>query len=113
MNTQALARATAIGTALQVAMVLAGHFIPALRDPGFAIGGMAFSALAGWLYGRSTRAGWADNLIGGAIAGGFSALVGIGVSVMLGDVPASLLLLGTSASVATGIIGAALAKLRR
>lgn len=113
MNAQALARAAAIGTALQVAMVVAGHLVPALRDPGFAIGGMAFSAVAGWLYGRSARAGWGDGIAGGAIAGGIGAFVGIGVSVLLGDVPASLLVLGTGASVATGIIGAGLTRLRR
>jgi hypothetical protein len=113
MNSQALIRATAIGTGLQVAMVVAGHLVPALREPGFAIGGMGFSAAAGWLYGRSARAGWGDNIIGGAIAGGASAFAGIGVSVLLGDVPASLLVLGTGASVAAGIIGAGLEKLRR
>lgn len=113
MNIRALTRATAIGTGLQVAMVVAGHLVPALRDPGFAIGGMAFSAVAGWLYARSAGAGWGDSLSGGAIAGGISAFAAIGVSVLLGDVPASLLVLGTGASVATGIIGAGLARLRR
>lgn len=106
-----LVRATAIGTALQVAMVVAGHFVPALRDPGFAIGGMGLSALAGWLSARS--ASLAATLGGGAVAGGVCALLGIGVSVLLGDVPPSLLLLGTAASTVTGVIGAGLARWRR
>lgn len=112
MDTSALIRATMIGTALQVLMVVAGHFVPALRDPGFAIGGMGLSALAGWLYARAApAAGWGSALGGGAIAGGVSALLGIAVSVLLGDVPASLLALGTVASAATGIGGAVLARL--
>jgi hypothetical protein len=108
-----LARATAIGTALQVAMVVAGHFVPALRDPGFAIGGMGLSALAGWLSARPAPAGPGRALGGEAIAGGVCALLGIGVSVALGDVPPSLLLLGTTASTVTGVIGAGLAHWRR
>jgi hypothetical protein len=106
-----LVRATAIGTALQVAMVVAGHFVPALRDPGFAIVGMGLSAVAGWL--SLGPAGLAATLGGGALAGGVCAALGIAVSVLLGDVPASLLLLGTAASTVTGAIGAGLAYWRR
>ncbi|MEY2882612.1 MAG: hypothetical protein RL490_336 [Pseudomonadota bacterium] len=47
MATNRIMRAAVIGTVLQVAMVVAGHVLPALRDPGFAIGGMGLSALAG------------------------------------------------------------------
>ncbi|MFZ4687824.1 MAG: hypothetical protein ACOYLS_01170 [Polymorphobacter sp.] len=113
MNIQALIRATGIGTALQVGMVVAGHFAPVLQDPGFAIGGMGFSAVAGWLYARAAPGGWGPALGGGAIAGGVCALLGIAVSVLLGDVPASLLALGTAGSVVTGVAGAALAQILR
>lgn len=105
-----LSRATLIGTALQLAMVVLGHLVPALRDPGFALGGMGFSALAGWLYARSAGAGWGASLGGGAVAGGVCAVIGIGVSVALGDVPVGLLGLGTLSSVITGVIGAAIAR---
>lgn len=108
-----LLRATAIGTALQVAMVVAGHFVPALRDPGFAIGGMGLSAVAGWLSARPAAAGLGRALGGGAITGGVCALIGIGVSVALGDVPASLLLMGTGGSTVAGVFGAGLAWWRR
>lgn len=111
MDRNALIRATGIGTALQVLMVVAGHFVPALQDPGFAIGGMGLSAVAGWLYARAAAGGWGQALGGGAVAGGVSALLGIAVSVLLGDVPASLLGLGTVGSAATGAGGAVLARL--
>lgn len=113
MNTRTLLIATLVGIGLQVALVVAGHVIRVLQDPGFAIGGMAFSAVAGWLYARMTGAAWRETLLGGAVAGGVCAAVGIAVSAALGDVPFSLLLLGTTASVATGMGGAALAKLVR
>ncbi len=114
MDRAALLRATTIGTVLQVAMVIAGHYLPVLRDPGFAIGGMGLSALAGWLYARAApRGNWAPALGGGAIAGGVCALIGIAVSVLFGDVPASLLALGTVGSAATGAGGAVLARLLR
>ena len=113
MKTRTLLIATLVGIALQVGLVLAGHVVRALQDPGFAIGGMAFSAVAGWIYARMARGNWQDTVIGGAIAGGVCAAVGITVSAALGDVPFSLLALGTAGSVATGIVGAVFARLLR
>lgn len=113
MKAKTLIIATMVGISLQVALVVAGHVVRALQDPGFAIGGMAFSAVAGWLYARMAGGTWGDTLIGGAIAGGVCAAVGIFVSAALGDVPFMLLMLGTTASVATGIIGAVIGKLLR
>jgi hypothetical protein len=95
--------ATAIGTALQLAMVIAGHFVPAVAAL-FAIGGMAISAVAGALYGRHAAA-LGDGALGGAIAGGVCALIGIAVSCALGDVDAMVLVFGTLASAVTGLIG--------
>ncbi len=54
MNMRALIVATVIGTALQVAMVFAGHFIPAVANL-FAIGGILISLVAGLLYARAAR----------------------------------------------------------
>lgn len=113
MKARTLIIATLVGVGLQVAMVVAGHVIRALQDPGFAIGGMAFSAVAGWLYARMAGGNWGDTAIGGAIAGGVCAAVGIAVSASLGDVPWTLLAMGTAGSIVTGIIGAAIGKLLR
>jgi hypothetical protein len=113
MKLRTLMIATLVGIGLQVALVAAGHIIRVLQDPGFAIGGMAFSAMAGWLYARVARGDWRDTIIGGATAGGVSAAIGIAVSAALGDVPFSLLFFGTAASIATGIGGATLAKILR
>jgi hypothetical protein len=99
-----LLKATVIGTVLQIAMVVAGHSNASVAGL-FAIGGMGISLLAGLLYGawsgtpKAVSAGW------GAIAGGVCALLGIAVSWMLGDVPVSLLALGTLSSTVTGAIG--------
>lgn len=100
----ALSRAIVVGTVLQLAMVLSGHWVPAIAA-GFAVGGMAISFLAGWL-----AAAWALHrgmaaARGGAIAGGVCALIGILVSWLLGDVTAAVLALGTLSSAVTGALG--------
>jgi hypothetical protein len=111
MNRNALLIAMAVGVALQLAMVIFGHFAPAFRQVGFAVGGMGFSLIAGVIEARLARSGgWGTALMGGAIAGGVCAFVGIGVSAALGDVPPSLLILGSASSVVTGAIGGAIGK---
>jgi hypothetical protein len=106
-----LARATAIGTAAQIAMVVAGHFVPAVAGL-FAIGGMGISAVAGWAAMKGQAASLAAAAGQGAVAGGVSAAIGIAVSVALGDVPASLLAVGTAGSALTGLIGGVIGRRR-
>lgn len=107
MNSRAVLLATIVGAVLQIAMVLAGHSNPAVANL-FAIGGMGFSLVAGLavaVFSRRTTSSAASLAAGGAIAGGACALIGIFVSYLLGDVPGSLLALGTASSVVTGAIG--------
>lgn len=104
-----LRSATLIGTVLQLAMVIAGHFIEAIALYGFALGGMAISLVAGSIYGRGT-AGWSGAVLGGALAGGLCAIVGIAVSVLLGDTAAAILVFGTAGSAVAGVIGGAIGK---
>ncbi len=93
----------AVGTALQIAMVVAGHFIPPLRA-WWGPGGMLISLAVGCL---AAQARWSETLVAGALAGGVGAFIGILIALLLGDVPAMLLALGTLSSVVAGIIGAA------
>ena len=111
MNKDSLIIATVIGLALQLAMVLIGHYVPAIREKGFAVGGMFFSLVAGLLYARMAQTGWGGALGGGALAGGLCAILGIAVSTALGDVPPMILAMGTAASAVTGLIGGAVGKL--
>jgi len=111
MNKDSLIIATAIGLILQLAMVVVGHYVPAIREKGFAIGGMFFSLVAGLIYARMAQAGWGGALGGGAVAGGACAILGIAVSVALKDVPAMILAVGTIASIVTGLVGGAVGKL--
>jgi hypothetical protein len=105
MHTRALATASAVGTVLQVAMVVAGHSSPPIKAL-FAVGGMGLSLVAGVLYTRlATNPTRGDATVGGLLAGAICALLGILVSYLLGDVPASLLALGTVSSAVTGAIG--------
>ena len=113
MNQRAFVTASTIGTVAQVAMVVAGHTNPAVAAL-FAVGGMGLSLLAGVIYAWLARTGsptLGSLAIGGAAAGGTCAFIGILVSRLLGDVPTSLLLLGTISSIVTGAIGGAAGKL--
>lgn len=105
MSTRALLIAALVGTLMQVAMVVVGHSSPAVAQL-FAVGGMGLSLLAGFLYARLARpATKGSAAVGGGVAGAICAFVGILVSYLLGDVPASLLALGTLSSAFSGAIG--------
>lgn len=104
-STRALTIASIIGTVLQLAMILAGHYNTSFARF-FAIGGMGFSLIAGVIYTLNARPTVAtDAIIGGLLAGAICAFIGIFASHLLGDVPASLLLLGTVSSAFTGALG--------
>jgi hypothetical protein len=105
-----LVTATVAGTLLQLAMVVSGHYAPAVANL-FAAGGMSISAIAGLGYAvlaKPTGIGVAAG--GGAVAGGISALAGILVSYLWGDVDAAVLGLGTAGSAVTGLLGGVLGK---
>ena len=105
MNTRALVLASVLGTVLQVVMVVAGHANPSVAAM-FAAGGMSISLVAGLAYAMWARGGSASSLaIGGLVAGADCAFVGILVSYLLHDVPATLLVLGTVSSAITGALG--------
>jgi hypothetical protein len=105
INSRAVLLATLGGTVLQVAMVVAGHSNPSIAGL-FAVGGMGFSFLAGLAYTMLARGGpAAASALGGMLAGALCAFIGICVSYLLGDVPVTLLILGTVSSAVTGAIG--------
>jgi len=109
-NSRALVLATVIGTVLQVVMVVAGHSNKSIAGL-FAVGGMGFSLVAGLLYAIMAKGGSTSSLaVGGLLAGAICAFIGILISHLLGDVPVSLLLLGTVSSAVTGAIGGVIGK---
>lgn len=104
-NARTLLLATLVGTVLQVAMVVAGHYSKPVASL-FAVGGMGISLAAGLLYAMWARGdGTAARVVGGLAAGAICAFIGILVSHLLGDVPWSLLVLGTISSAVTGALG--------
>jgi hypothetical protein len=105
IDNTALLRATVVGTVVQVAMVVIGHFVPWVAFHVFMFGGMGISALAGGLYAHDVAKGYGVAALGGAIAGGVCALLGIAVSVILHDTQPNILALGTVSSVVTGAVG--------
>ena len=109
MNMQRLIAASLIGSILQIAMVVAGHWLPAVRGA-FMFGGLGLSLVAGAIYVLGGQTSLRSAAAGGTIAGAVSAFAGIAVSCLLGDVAPSLLLLGTSGSAVTGLIGGLIAR---
>ncbi len=111
INSRALVIASIIGTILQVAMVASGHTNASVAAM-YAVGGMSISLIAGLIYGYLAKGprNLGGLIAGGATAGGICAFIGILVSHLMGDVPASLLALGTVSSVVTGAIGGAIGK---
>lgn len=108
---QPLIIATGVGLAAQLAMVIAGHYVAFIKDNVFAIGGMVISLLAGLLFAKLAAQGWTPSLVGGLVAGGACALLGIAVSVMLKDTAQMILVVGTLGSAVAGLIGGAVGKL--
>ena len=105
IDARILQRALIVGTILQVAMAVLGHFIPWIRVHAFMFGGMMISATAGYLYALDLAAGYQRGALGGGIVGGACALIGIAVSVLLADTQTFVLAFGTGISIITGAVG--------
>ena len=104
----ALVNATIVGTVLQLAMVVSGHYVRGIANL-FAVLGVTISLVAGLLFAlwaRQPTLGGAA--LGGLLAGGLCALIGILVSYFFGDVTAAIILFGTLSSAVTGAIGGAI-----
>ncbi len=96
---------TVFATVAQVAMVVSGHYLAFVRDNVFAMGGMGISLVFGAIWALRAAESKGQGLRGGAIVGGLSALLGIIVSVILGDTEPMILAIGTLSSAVTGAIG--------
>jgi hypothetical protein len=106
-----LLRATLIGTVLQLAMVVAGHYDPNVASL-FGALGMFLSLAAGFLAGRwSGGLGRAGAAASGLAAGAACAFIGILESYYLGDVSAGVIAFGTAGSGVTGAIGGFLGRI--
>jgi hypothetical protein len=101
-----------VGTVLQLAMVLAGHWSAGVAQL-FAPLGMAISLVVGLLWARRQARGRGHAAGGGAVVGGVCAFIGIIVSLALGDVAALVLAFGTVSSAVTGALGGLVGGWRR
>lgn len=98
-------RALIVGVVLEAALMVAAHFIAVIEQQGFLLGGMTISAVAGYLYAMDTGKGYFTSATMAAIIGGLSALVGVGVSVVLRDAPLHIVPMFTTICVVTGAVG--------
>ncbi len=99
----------AIGTGLQLLMVISGHFLDPIAQL-FAIGGVSISLIAGAGFGASSSLRLGRAAGRGGLVGGGCALIGIAVSCALGDVEPIVLTFGTASSAVAGCIGAVVSR---
>ncbi|HEY2068544.1 MAG TPA: hypothetical protein VGG48_03230 [Rhizomicrobium sp.] len=104
-DVRALQRAVIVGTVLQVALALLGHFSEWVALHAFWFGGMMISATASYLYAQDIGPGYYRGTVVGAIIGGGCALVGFAVSGALGDITLHDYLLRAAVSVVCGAAG--------
>ena len=102
-----LIRAFVVGTVVWVALVVLGPFVHRwLGFRMFEFGGMMISATSGYLYAMHAGKGYFPGATAGAITGGASALIGISISVMMGELMNRLFIPGgTAVCVLTGAVG--------
>jgi hypothetical protein len=100
-----LVRPVIVSTGLQLAMVIAGHYSPAIAQL-FPIAGTSIGGIAGVLTSLGARQGAGMAARNGALAGGVGGLIGTVVSCFLGDIPALTIGIGTGASGVAGALGA-------
>lgn len=93
-----------VGTVLQTAMVLVGHWVLAVARL-FGPLGMGISLAVGLLWARGEARDRKHGSLGGAVVGGACALIGIAISWALGDVGAVILAFGTLSSAVAGALG--------
>jgi general stress protein CsbA len=100
-----LQRATFVGLVLQIVLYALGHYSGWVEANVVGFGGMMISASAGYLYAMDRGRGWFPSATGGAIAGGICGLIGIVLSVILGDTQQSFIAIGATISVFVGAVG--------
>ena len=98
-------RAALTGIALQVTMVVIGHYIAWFHAHASEFAGMMIAGLVGLFYGRDYGRGYARGALGGAIAGGTSGLFATGAANIMGDIPLIAIAVGTAVTILTGAIG--------
>ncbi len=94
-----------LGVALQMLMVVAGHFSEAVIDLS-ALLGMGIPFALGIGYGVTVPRSFGEAAKGGAVIGFVGALVGVLAAVLMGDQPWMLLTFAPVSSAVTGLLGA-------
>ncbi len=100
-----LQRAAITGIALEVTMVVLGHYVAWIRVNAFEFAGLMIAGLVGLFYARDFAKGYAKGAFGGAIAGGTAGLIGICAANILRDMALLALPVGTAITALTGAVG--------
>jgi len=93
-----------LGSVLQIAMVVTGHFVEAVAGL-FPVIGTGISLLVGVLFGAKGATNYANSAWGGALAGALCSVPGVAVSVGLGDVGPEVFGIAAASGVVVGTLG--------
>lgn len=95
---------TGLGSVLQIAMVVTGHFVEPVAAL-FPVIGTGISLVVGLLFGAKGATALGNSAWGGALAGALCSVPGVAVSVGLGDVGPEVFGIAAGAGVVAGAIG--------
>jgi hypothetical protein len=98
-------RATFVGVVIQIAMVVAWHFLPWLHGYYYLLALLMIAATAGYVYAADTGGGFFVGATAGAIVGGICGFVALLLTVMLHDIARNFIPLDTAFCVLTGAVG--------
>jgi len=100
-----LVKSATIGTVLQLAMVIAGHFSPQIAQL-FPFLGTGLGGLAGLLNGKWSTGATAGQAAGaGAVSGAIGGIIGTVASNLLGDATLSTIAVGGGSTAVAGLVG--------
>ena len=105
IDSRALQRATFVGVLLQAVTVLVAHFSVWVAIHASLFAAMMISAVSGYLYAQEVARGYGRGACGGAISGGVCGIVGIVMSLILGDASPVSLIVRALVSILTGAVG--------
>lgn len=100
-----LAKFITVSTILQIAMVITGHYIPAVLNQSAVLGTSIPLVVGGW-FGATGASSGKSALRGGFLIGVVGAVIGIVIAIVIGDAAPILLTFGPLSSGVTGLLGA-------
>lgn len=105
IDSKILGRALIVGVALEIGLMLAGHYRPLLDSHFGLFGAMMIAGTAALLYARDLARGYIMGALGGLVVGAACGIAAVGTANLLGDHPDSFLPYGVMVLALVGAVG--------